>query len=168
MDSLLEIGVVAKPQGIKGEIKVRVYSGSCERLNKIKKIYIDGTARNVIRLRDCGEFALMLIDGVSDRNTAESLRGKKAEVLRDDLIDMKDDEYLVCDLIGASLFSGDVLVGKITDITGLKTDVFTVRTVDGRVMRFPFLKKLNPHVDVSAKKITVDEKPLKEVSCYED
>lgn len=168
MDSLLEIGVVAKPQGIKGEIKVRVYSGSCERLNKLKKIYIDGAVRNVVKLRDFGEFALILIDGVSDRNTAESLRGKKVEVLRDDLIKEKDDEYLVCDLIGASLFAGDELVGKITDITSLKTDVFTVSTSDGRIMRFPFLKKLNPRVDVPAKKITVDEKTLKEVSCYED
>ena len=94
------------------------------------------------------------------------MRGKVLSVRRTDAKPLNDGEYYVVDLIGLPVFTESGKIGVLTDVTPAKTDVFTVKTDDGRILRFPFLKDLLVCIDLE-KGITVKEKRLSEVGVYE-
>ena len=168
MQENIKIGVVAKPQGIRGELKITPYTDDVNRFNSLKSVIIDGKTYSVTSSRACSDYAIISILGVNDRNTAELFRGKFLYVLRSDAIKPKDGSYFIVDIIGSTLMAGDKEIGKIVDVTSLKTDVFTVLTTSGKVMRFPFLKDVIENVDVENSVITANPKRLQEVACYED
>lgn len=168
MQEKIKIGVVAKPQGIRGELKITPYTDDVNRFNGLKSVIIDDKTYSVTSSRACSDYAIISILGVNDRNTAELFRGKFLYVLRSDAIKPKDGSYFIVDIIGSTLKAGDKEIGKVVDVTSLKTDVFTVLTTNGKVMRFPFLKDVIENVDVENSIIAANAKRLQEVACYED
>ena len=168
MQDTFKIGLVLKPQGIKGELKVQSLSGDVNRFKNLKEVLIDDKTYRISRTSVSGNTAFVLLSGVNDRNAAETFRGKFLCVKREDAIELKKDEYFIADLIGLKLCTEDGTVGKITDVTNAKTDVITVLTEDGRVLRFPFLKDLLIKVDLGGEIMLVKKKRLAEVSVYED
>ncbi|MBO5714590.1 MAG: 16S rRNA processing protein RimM [Clostridia bacterium] len=168
MQETFEIGIVAKPQGIRGELKITPYTDDVKRFNKLKSVIIDGKTYTVTNYRACSDYAIISILGVNDRNTAELFRGKSLRVLREDAIKPEDGSYFIVDIIGSTLIADDKVIGKIVDVTSLKTDVFTVLTTSGKIMRFPFLKDAVENVDVENSIVKVNAKRLQEIACYED
>ena len=168
MENTLEIGVVSKPQGVKGELKVYPLGQDMLRLECLKRVYIDGKSFKIENIKFGGGFMIVSLFGVSDRNQAEFFRGKYLSALREDLPELEEGNYYIVDLLGATLFVGEELFGEILDIQSLKTDVITVRKHNGKIVRFPFVKKLNAVVDIENKTMKVDKQPFEEVVCYED
>lgn len=169
MKERFTIGVITKPHGVKGELKVTPFSGDYSRFNKLKKIFIDDMEFSVLGAKPCGEFIALSILGVSDRNLAETFRGKNIEILREDALDLKENEYYIEDIIGCDLVTDEPkIIGKIVDVFSAKTDVFTVKTVSGKTMRFPFLKDVLISVDVQLGEVKVKKSRLMEICCYED
>lgn len=169
METLFKIGLITKPQGIKGELKVNPLTDDIERFSSLKKVLIDGKEYKVLSAKIGGGVVFITLSGVQDRNSAETFRGKFLCVERKDAVKLPENRYFVADIEGSNLVldSGEV-VGTIVEVTTARTDIFTVKTVDNRVLRFPFLKDLLVSVDVENKIVTVNEKRLKEVSLYED
>ncbi|MBR2871669.1 MAG: 16S rRNA processing protein RimM [Clostridia bacterium] len=168
MQEKLCIGVVVKPQGVKGELKVMPYTDDINRFKKLKSVIIDEREYRVNGSKIMPPAVLLSLDTINDRNTAELFRGKFLHVLRKDAVSPKENSFFIVDIIGCELVveSGEK-VGEIIDVTQAKTDIFTVQT-DRGIMRFPFLKDLLISVDTQNKKITVKSERLNEVACYED
>ena len=166
MEDFLKIGLIVKPRGIKGEVKVEPLTDDPKRFNALKKAIVDGTAFKVEKATVSDGVYLKLF-GVNDRNAAELMRGKFIFVSREDAVPLKEGSFFIADLIGASVFTEKGKIGTLTDITSAKTDVFTVENDDGGVLRFPFLSDLIVSVDVENKKIVLKEKRLSEVGVYE-
>lgn len=158
------VAIVLKPQGIRGEIKVKAMTDSAEDLTAFKSVLIDGVAYSVLSVRTQGEFAYITLKGIADRNGAELLRGKNIEVERADMPDLPDGRYYIGDLIGCLVVNerGDIL-GTVEDVTPAKTDIFTLKIDNKRVM-FPAADGVISEVDQKNKKITVNSKRFKEVS----
>ena len=169
MEETLVIGIVAKPQGIRGELKITPYTDDVKRFNKLKSVVIDDKTYSVVSAKACDGFAVISILGVNDRNTAETFRNKLLKVKREDAIKPKDGSYFIVDIIGSTLLTDTGKnLGKIVDVTALKTDVFTVLLTSGKVMRFPFLKDVVLSVNTLESTVTVFEKRLGEIAVYED
>lgn len=168
MDEMLKIGVVVKPQGIKGELKVMPLTDDAQRFKKLKEVVIDGVCYRVTGAKIGADAVFLALDNVTDRNTAELFRGKSLCVHRKDAIVPKENSYFIVDIIGCKIVTdtGEE-VGVVTDVTSAKTDIFTV-DCGGKIMRFPFLKDALVKVETENKLITVKEKRLKEIACYED
>lgn len=168
MQDTFKIGLILKPQGIRGELKVQSLSGDINRFKNLKEVLIDDEVYRIRNTKVIGDTVFVALFGVDDRNTAETFRGKFLRVKREDAIELKENEYFIADLIGAKVSDENGVIGKITDITGAKTDVFTVLCNDGKVLRFPFLRDLLVKVDVVKGEMTVKSKRLSEVGVYED
>lgn len=169
MLSNLTIGVITKPQGIRGEVKVMPLTDDPNRFKKLKEVIIDGKTVKVISARVIPDAVLLLLDGVFDRNGAELLRGKEIKVERKNAVELKKGDYFIVDIIGMTLSTDDgEKIGEIIDVTKAKTDIITVKCVDGQILRFPFLKDLVKSVQTEEKSMIVYKKRLGEVSCYED
>ena len=169
MDGFLKVGLITKPQGIKGEVKVNPLTDDLTRFNGLKEVYIDGVKHKVIRARIGAGYVILALSGIPDRNVAETLRGKFLCVDRANAVELEEGRYFIVDVEGCTVLT-DVgkKIGVITEITSARTDIITVKTDDNKVLRFPFLKDLVVSVDVDNKTFTVNEKRFLEVSCYED
>ena len=160
----ITVAIVLKPQGIRGEIKVKAMTDSADDLTAFKSILIDGVAYSVLSVRAQGEFAYLGLKGIADRNAAELLRGKEIEVEREEMPSLPDGRYYIADLIGCTVVNerGDIL-GTVTDVTPAKTDIFTIEAA-GKSIMFAAADGVISTVDEGSKKITVNAKRFKEVS----
>lgn len=168
MENLIKIGLITKPHGVKGEIKINPLTDDVTRFNGLKKVIIDGKETKVLNAKVGDGAVYLTIFGVSDRNGAELLRGKFLFVNREEAIPLEENSFFIDDIIGCSVFADGDYVGKVIDVTSAKTDYFTVQTEEKGVMRFPFLKDLLISVDIKDRKIFLKKKRLEEVSYYEN
>ncbi|MBQ9514399.1 MAG: 16S rRNA processing protein RimM [Clostridia bacterium] len=168
MKDFLELGKIVKPQGVKGEVKVAVSGDAFSRIKNVKSVFIDNKEYGVIGKKSVDNSVILSLFGVSDRDSAEFLRGKYVFVKKDELKPLNKNEFYVADLIGVDLYLSDKKIGTITDVVSLKTDVIYAKTDDKKAFCFPFVKKLNPKLDLSTNKLIIDEDALKEIVLYED
>lgn len=163
-DDRITIATILKPQGIRGEVKVKAMTDSADDLTDFKNVLIDGVDYSVLSVRAQGEFAYLGLKGIADRNAAETLRGKSVEVLRGDMPDLPDGRYYIADLIGCNVVTerGDIL-GAVEEVTPARTDIFTIIKGDKKIT-FAAADGVITEVDTKAKKITVNGKRFKEVS----
>ena len=165
----LKIGLIVKPQGIKGEVKVQPLTDDINRFRKLKEVIIDDKTYRVLSATIGGGAVFLSLSGIPDRNTAETFRGKFLLVTRENALDLEEGRYFIADIIGCKIVTEEgETIGEVTDVFSARTDVFTVKCVDDRIMRFPFLNAVVKKVDVENAIITVEKKRLEEVSCYED
>ena len=160
----LTVATVLKPQGIRGEIKVKALTDSAEDLKAFKSVLIDGVAYSVLSVRAQGEFAYLGLKGIADRNAAELLRGKDIEVERSEVPELPEGRFYIVDLIGCRVVNErGVELGEVISITPARTDIYTI-SAGGREVSFPAADGVILDVSVEDKIITVNNKRFKEVS----
>lgn len=165
--SRLIIAEVLKPQGIRGEIKVKTFTDAPENVKAFKTVYIDGNPYKVLSFRVGSDGAAYLgLRGVPDRNAAELLRGKTIEGERDDGPILDEGQYYIVDILGLSCQTeeGETL-GVVTDISNFSSDIYTIEKA-GKKILFPAVKGVIKRVDLENKKLVVDKKIFDEIAVY--
>ena len=94
------LAAVAGAHGVKGELRLKLFSDSVESLSRHEKLYVGGAERRLLAVRDSGKTAVARFEGVDDRSAAEALRGTLIEVDRSALPPLEEGEYYHADLIG--------------------------------------------------------------------
>lgn len=166
-----KIAQVLKPQGIKGEVKLKPFVDHLDRFLSLTHIYLKRgggyECRAVSGPRIYKQFAYLKIEGIDDRNAAETLRGQSLYIDRAHAAKLPEGAVYIADLIGLAVVTekGKTL-GTLKDVmqTG-GVDIYVVET------ERPFLFAAAPHVvlkkDVQGGRIIVDETRLGEVAVYE-
>lgn len=169
MENTLKIGLITKPHGIKGEMRITPLTDNPARFKRLKNVIIDGKTYGVSGAIVAADAVYLSLSGICDRTAAETFRGKFLCVNREDAEPLEENTYFIADIIGSRVVteSGKSLC-TVKEVISAKTDVFTGITDDGKTVRFPFLRDMLIKVDVAAKIITVKEKRFGEVSLYED
>ncbi len=100
----LSIGVVVKPHGFKGLLKIRPYRETSDVLQEGRSIWLvlDGqwTKHQLRSVRRDRQWFLVEIDGCVTRQAAESWRGAKVAIPRENLPALQADEVYLADCIG--------------------------------------------------------------------
>ena len=101
----LTIGVVARPHGVRGELRVHLYDEDSLALDTCKRVVLSRAGRPdevraVARVRRVPEAYLMTLEGVADRDQADALRGVEVAVYRAELPPLAEGEFLIADLVG--------------------------------------------------------------------
>jgi 16S rRNA processing protein RimM len=169
MEEFLKIGVIVKPQGVRGELKVQPLTDDIRRFINLKQVIIDGKPVKVLSSRLGAREIFITLSGVSDRNVAETLRNKFLCVSREDAVKLPENTYFISDIIGCKLtFEGKEPFAEVVDVTEAKTDYFTAKLTNGEIIRFPFLKDILIKVDIKNSLIILNEKRFNEVCVYEN
>jgi len=154
-DRWIALAEVARPHGVRGELKLKVYNPDSAVLMarpEIRLAYPDGrTESAVIRgVRRQPNALLLRLDGVSGREAADALRGVRVEVMRSILEQPEDDEFYVCDLIGCQVFLAGASYGTIKDVASYPTcDALVVVRSDGSKLEVPLQGDRVGDVDVA-------------------
>ncbi len=164
MTDTLTVGVVLKPQGIRGELKVKPYTDTAEDFAAFRRVFLDGEEYKVLSVRTGGGAVFLGLRGVADRNAAELLRGKEVVIPRSEAPEPEEGRYYVADLLGCDIVTeGGKVLGKLKDVRQASTDVYTL--FDGsRDILFPVADGVVVAVDVENGTITVNEKRFYEVA----
>ena len=101
-DRRIALAAVAGAHGVKGELRLKLFSDSAESLGAHEKLYVGGTERRLLAIRD-GKMAVARFEGISDRSAADALRGSLVEVERGALPALEDGEYYHADLVGLNV-----------------------------------------------------------------
>ena len=157
----IKIGKIVNAVGLKGEVKVYNYSDSEEVYERTPEIYAGDRLLKVENVRMQKNMVILKLKGIDDIDTAETFRNRVLIVPREELGELPEGTYYICDLLGCEVFTVDgTLLGKIDDIikTG-SNDVYSVRSREGKQILIPVIDEVMRGVDIENKKITVE--PLK-------
>ena len=170
----LQIGEIVKPQGIRGEVKLRAMTQDMARYARLETVYLleggEYVPRRVLKGRAGGGFAFLQLEGIGDRNQAEALRGRGVYVDREHAIPLGEDENFVCELIGLeAVGSRGARIGRLRDVLkpNAVCDVYVFDTPRGEMMS-PALKRVITAVDIEKGTMVLDEDALEEVAVWQD
>ena len=99
------LGKVIKPQGVKGELKLKPNVNDNQMVKNITAVYFNDS-NNPIKVKNIVYrlgYVYLMIEGLVDRNNAENYRNYKVYVDKDE-ISTKEDEFLIDDLEGLDVF----------------------------------------------------------------
>lgn len=164
MEKQLTVGQIVKPQGIRGEVKAVPFTDGAEDFRAFKRVFLDGEEYKVLSVR-VGDGAVYLgFRGVSDRNEAELLRGKKITILREDAPEPEEGRFYIADLLESEIVTeeGETL-GVLKDVRQAATDIYTM-DANGKEILFPAADGVILSVEIEHKKITVNKKRFYEVA----
>ncbi|MDE6293414.1 MAG: ribosome maturation factor RimM, partial [Clostridiales bacterium] len=100
---MITVGQIVKPQGVRGEVKVRAMTNDPSRFCVLKSVYIDGCVYKINAVRVSSDDVYLKLSGVEDRNAAELLRGKYVTIDRAAAVALDDGEFFIDDVVGATL-----------------------------------------------------------------
>jgi len=168
------VGHVLKPQGLKGEVKVKPWTDTLDRFDELNKVFLkeqDGSfkAVNILSRRYMKGWVILLLEGYRDKDFAERLRGKSLWIPRSMAKPLSKDNFFIADIIGCKVESTEgKSIGVISEVikTG-SNDVFVVGNEE-KVVLVPALKKIVIQVDIDLGRIVIDTNEIKELIYDED
>ena len=136
----IALAAVAGAHGVKGEVRLKLFSDSIESLSRHQNLYVGGVERRLLAIRDSGKTAVARLEGVSDRSAAEALRGSLVEVNRSELAPLEEGEYYHADLIGLLAVDGQGdPVGIVIAVENYGAgDLLEIELGDGKRSLIPF------------------------------
>ena len=159
----LLLGVIIGAQGLRGEVRVKTFTETPERLSAYGALHAkDGRAFKLANVRPLkSDVAVASIDGVSDRNAAESLKGVELYVSRDVLPAPEEDEFYHADLVGLRAEDAEGrLIGEVRAIHNFGAgDVIEIVRGDGGNLFLPFTRETVPAIEPGGGRIVVVEPP---------
>jgi 16S rRNA processing protein RimM len=160
MIEFFEIGQITNTHGLKGELKVRSFSGDKERFEKLIKILID--VKNTFKeyeiesVRYQKDFILLKLKGIDDIDSAEKLKNCYIKMPRDKAENLSDDEFYIVDLIGSEVYDRK-FIGILDDIFSAGgSDVYVIKREMKKDLLLPAIESVIKKIDIKGRKIFVE------------
>lgn len=173
MTEYMLVGEILKPQGVRGECKIKIYASNPEDFRRWKTLYFQTAAGyqpvQAVCSRVHDGFAYVTLEGCATPEDVEKVRGKSVYIDRAHACKLPRGMHYIVDLIGCeAVDETGRTVGTLTDVLQHgPVDTYVFKTAKGTMMA-PAVKAAFPEVDVEARRITVDSARLDEVAVFED
>ena len=158
--TLIQLGFVGAPFGVRGWVKLRSHTDPPERLLEHRSLRIGhGDAWRTYRIessgRSGGALTVKLV-GVEDRDQAQALRGAQVCVARSELPQRNDKDYYRADLIGCEVVNlDDIALGFVRHF--IETPAQVLMVVRGsQEFWIPAVPQHVRRVDLQARRVVVD------------
>jgi len=136
----IALAAVAGAHGVKGDVRLKLFTDSAASLRRHEHVFVAGIDRELESVREGSGGAIARFSGVSDRMSAENLRGSLVEVERSALPPLEDGEYYHADLVGIACVDRDG--GEVGTIVAVENfgagDLLEVEAPGGRRSLIPF------------------------------
>ena len=154
---LIPVAEVARPHGVQGELRLKVYNPDSDLLAGRPRVTLrlaDGSERDaeITTARAVDKGLLVRFAGVDDRDAAEALRGTEICVPRNEFPDLDEGEFYACDVEGArAVLTGGEEIGHVAGLANYPTcDVLLVDRPSGGRLEIPLLAPYVGKVDTTA------------------
>lgn len=172
---LVELGYISDAWGVRGHVKLHLHAADSRALGNARVIWLcpksvgsapldfsRARAWQVTTARPHSGTWVLSLAGLADRTAAEQLKGQVVCLPRAEFPPAPAGEYYWVDLIGckvlANVGSNEAWQGLVADVSDNGAHAILHIAVDGRQtpVLVPFVEAHVPHVDLSARLLTVD------------
>ncbi len=162
----LKIGLILKPQGIRGEIKVLPLTDDPHRFIGLKQAFLSEEKKpvRIMGARVGKDAVYLFLEKIYDRTAAESVRGQFIYIDREHAVKLPEGRYFIADLIGCEAvdLNGNRL-GILKEVLQPgANDVYIVQRPDSSELLIPVVDAFIKDIDIKSRKITVDASMLQE------
>lgn len=156
----IQLGVIGAPHGIKGELRVKTFTGDPMALGQYGPLTTeDGMTLTVSSVRPAKTVIVARFKEIQDRNAAEALNGKALFVEREALPDdLDEEEFYQADLIGLQVQdeNGEA-VGQVVAVHNFGAgDMLEIRPERGPSVLIPFTTLAVPEIDFKSGTLSID------------
>ncbi len=150
----IELGVVTRPHGVTGELRVHLYNPESTLLHDADAVFLrdadDAEPRlvEVLSVRPGPKALLMRVGGVVSREDADALRGQTLCVPREALPELAEGEYYHADLIGLQAFVDGTPIGKVVEVLDYPSAECLKIERPGGFLEVPMLPRWLDRVDI--------------------
>lgn len=177
LDDLIELGAVQDAQGLQGQIKVRPHSSDPVALLSSKVLWLSLIPRRNAGVASSIEQAsltlyhvkqakmhsgtvVIALDGITDRDQAEALKGARILVAREAFPKVESDSYYWVDLIGCKAVNlqGESL-GEVIEVNDNGAHgIIALGDLESKTVKqlVPFVKEVVQNVDLPNRLLTLD------------
>ncbi|QIT36420.1 ribosome maturation factor RimM [Wolbachia endosymbiont of Brugia pahangi] len=160
-DNLVCMGIITSPHGIKGAVKVKIFTEKPENISLYGKLISGSKNYDIDSVSVIGEnLVIATINGVNSRNEAEFLRNKKLYIERNKLLKLNDEnEFYQSDLVNMEIrLENDELYGYIKSIYNFGSgDILEISVISTKKnIMLPFTKEIFPYVNIKERYITLN------------
>ncbi|KAF1075287.1 ribosome maturation factor RimM [Halodesulfovibrio sp. MK-HDV] len=160
----IEIGLIVKPHGLRGEVCVNYFADSPFLLKNtvwLQKGKSAPVEHKVVSSRPHKGQALLTLEICHDRNCAEELRNVKVLVPDAELPDLTEEEVYLHELDGMKVvLENGSLVGRITEFQfNLGSEVWVITTDDKKEVLFPATEEFVVDIDIEKETVTIAPPP---------
>jgi len=150
MEKYIKIAQFTKPQGLKGELRAKIFCDSPEVLESFKNYFIGNDSNETkkpieITLKSVRKgFVVVKIYGVDDADNAEVFVGQSLYVKREDF-SLPENTWFIADLIGLKVVNVDTgeLYGTVEEILqNAPKDVYVIKTPGSKKLMFPSIPEV--------------------------
>lgn len=160
LENPVQMAVIGAPHGIKGELRIKTYTGDPEALGDYGPLYtLDGRSFEILSIRPAGNMAVVRFAEVKDRNAAEALTGTELFIERSMLPEPEeDDEFYHADLMGLAVRDETgATLGKVLAVQNFGGGDILDLMIGGRKgVLIPFTQAAVPEVSVAGGFIRID------------
>jgi 16S rRNA processing protein RimM len=163
----IAVGVVRRPHGINGGVKVTLYNIDLVSLQNMEQLFVragnDWKALRIKSLQGRDEDAIIHFAEIKDRTEAENYRREYLYLDKDNLPELDEKEFFIDDLLGCLVFDEkDTLLGAVEDILSPGAHEVLVVRGDADEVLIPMVEEWVSKIDVESGKIYV--RSIEEIS----
>ncbi|HTY56441.1 MAG TPA: ribosome maturation factor RimM [Candidatus Binataceae bacterium] len=162
---LIRIGQIGAPHGLRGALKFRPDDPGSTLLDDLQRVFIEQAEAPVeYRLLETAPLnprqMKIMVEGISDANTAGQLRGATVFAAKSDLPPTAENEFYYFQTVGCEVRTTDGrVVGHIksTFFSGAH-DIWVVAS-EGTEFMVPVIEDVVKSIDIEARRVTIDPIP---------
>ena len=154
------VAVVGAPHGVRGEVRLQVFTEDPAAIADYGPLQDEaGHAYEILRARPSKTVLIAALKGVTDRNAAEALRGRRLYVDRGRLPETEDEEtFYQADLVGLEAVTPEGRsLGRVVAVhdfgAGDLLEIAPESRKSGEML--PFTKDFVPEIDLAAGRLVV-------------
>jgi len=118
-DRFLEIGVIGRPHGVHGLVRVLLHNPSSNLISQVKYVTVVSNDKatvekyEIAKISVSGKYTNLGLKEIRSREGADLLKGHRLFVHKNNLPKPDEDEFYVEDLIGLETREGEKVLGRI-------------------------------------------------------
>jgi len=154
-------GIILKPKGLNGEVKIKPVTDFPESYLSRKEYYAGKSVECVERLKVkkaalAGGFAWLFFEGIDSREKASELAGWQLYVEEEQLLAQPENRAYLHDLVGMKVLDGDRReVGVVLDVLDMPAhEVYEVQVGDRKIL-LPAIDEFVEEISIAEKYIVV-------------
>ena len=158
---LVLLGEFTAPYGVRGGIKVKSFTQNPEDIIAYEPLYFNediSVSHHLKLLKSKNNMIMVSVDGITDRNIIEDLRGTKIYTLKDSLPELEEEEFYHSDLVGLDVELNGEAIGRVIGMHNFGAgDIMDIRLKTKELISIPFTKDMIPDISIQDGKVIASE-----------
>jgi 16S rRNA processing protein RimM len=159
--SLISVGKITKPIGVRGEVKVFPFTRETRDLKRYSYFFLLNTRGQAQKIQPesleiRSKFAVLKFSGRNRVEDVQDLIGQELYIQEEQLKSLTDDEYFIRDLVGIKVYSTqNECLGVLTDVLELTAQhIYQIIGDDGEIL-VPAVKEYIVEVNIARRRMVI-------------